>query len=90
MVAVKRMSYNAPEEMLYQMQKESTILLRVSKDPNVVQFFGTCLCNPPQIVMEFMEVIRCLSAAPHRFGLKALKPGKPTPLLGVARRPHFW
>ena len=56
MVAVKKMKCNAAEEMLHQMKRESAILLRVANDPNIVQFFGTCLCNPPMICMEFMEV----------------------------------
>ena len=56
MVAVKRMNCNAAEEMLHQMKRESAILLRVANDPNIVQFFGTCPCNPPMICMEFMEV----------------------------------
>ena len=38
------------------MKKEYAILLRVANDPNIVQFFGACLCNPPMICMEYMEV----------------------------------
>lgn len=58
MVAVKKMDCDADEETLHQIMKESAILQRVANDPNVVQFYGTCLCNPPLICMEFMEVRR--------------------------------
>ena len=46
------------------MKKEYAILLRVANDPNIVQFFGACLCNPPMICMEYMEVRPPLPAHP--------------------------
>ena len=73
MVAVKKMKCNAAEEMLHQMKRESAILLRVANDPNIVQFFGTCLCNPPMICMEFMEVRRYFSSEGRHMKLLGLR-----------------
>lgn len=54
-VAVKKFSCTADEEVLREMKKESAILKRVANDPHIVQFYGTCLCNPPMLCMEYME-----------------------------------
>ena len=56
-VAVKTLSSNViSPELVYQMRKESVILQKVSRDTNVVRYFGACMSEPTMLVMEFMEV----------------------------------
>ena len=57
-IAIKKLDCSANEEMLHQMRNETLILKKVAHHPHVVQFYGTCLSNPPTICMEYMEV-RC-------------------------------
>lgn len=56
MVAVKKLSCSASEEVMHQIRKESAILQKVANHPNIVQFFGTCASNPPLLCIEYMEV----------------------------------
>ena len=67
-VAVKALKSEADASSLNQLYKESFILERVSHNPNVVQFYGTCECSPPMLCMEYMEVRSALPIIQLRLG----------------------
>ena len=56
MVAVKKLNCIIDDVTLQPIRREIAILQKVSRDGNVVQFYGACLSGEPMLCMEYMEV----------------------------------